>query len=201
MRAFTVAGLATVMSLTVVSAPAAVASGDAPIPEDFVPPLTSVEVFTAWETPLSSVSLFYTEPEDLDTEALEEALEAEDEDGGTLVQLSDRFLFDFDSAQLRLTAEPSLDTLVAILEGTGSTVEVTGHTDSLGTDEINGPLSQERAEAVAAYLTEQGIEADRISSSGAGSSEPIAENTYEDGRDNPEGRQQNRRVEVRYTDE
>lgn len=199
MRAMTAVTLVAALSSTL-WLPTATSAEDAPVPEDYTAPLTSVEVFTAWEVPRSTVSLFYTDPVGVDTEALEEALDAEDEDDGTLVQLSDRFLFDFDSAELRPTAEPSLDTLVALLADTGSVVEVTGHTDGLGTDEVNQPLSQERAEAVADYLVEQGIEADRITSSGAGSSEPVADNTHPDGRDNPEGRQANRRVEVRYSD-
>lgn len=178
--------------------PSAVAGESAPVPEDYEPPLSSVSVYTAWETPLSSVGLFYTEPEEVDAEALEEALGARQESGATVIDLSDRFLFDFDSAELRPTAAARLDTLVPLLQEVDDEVEVIGHTDSLGGDAVNQPLSEERAEAVAGYLTDAGIDAERITTSGAGSSEPVADNTHPDGRDNPEGRQQNRRVEIRY---
>ena len=132
---------------------------------------------------------------------MKDALDAEDEGEATVVQLSDQFLFDFGSAELRPTATRSLDTVVAVLEEGEAPVEVTGHTDSLGGDAVNQPLSQERARAVADYLVEQGIEESRITAQGRGSSEPVAPNTHEDGRDDPEGRQENRRVEIRYAEE
>lgn len=69
-------------------------------------------------------------------------------------------------------------------------VSVVGHTDSSGNDAINNPLSQSRAKAVADYLVSQGIAADRISSRGAGAGQPIAPN------DTPQGKAQNRRVEI-----
>ena len=68
----------------------------------------------------------------------------------------------------------------------------------MGSDAVNQPLSEARAQSVKDYLVGKGIDASRITSSGKGSSEPVAENTHSDGRDNPEGRQENRRVEIRY---
>ena len=65
-----------------------------------------------------------------------------------------------------------------------------GHTDNTGTDAINNPLSENRAKSVAAYLVSQGIPADSVSSQGAGSSEPVANN------DTEAGRAQNRRTEI-----
>ncbi|WP_299519242.1 OmpA family protein [uncultured Serinicoccus sp.] len=180
--------------------PTAAAGEPAPVPGDYEPPRSTVEVYTAWEAPRSSVSFFYTDPEDVGTEELEEALDAEDEGEQTVVQLSDQFLFDFGSAQLRPTATRSLDTVVAVLEEGEAPVEVTGHTDPVGGDAVNQPLSQDRARAVADYLVEQGIAESRITAEGRGSSEPVAPNTHEDGRDDPEGRQQNRRVEIRYSE-
>jgi outer membrane protein OmpA-like peptidoglycan-associated protein len=67
---------------------------------------------------------------------------------------------------------------------------VEGHTDSIGTDEYNQNLSEQRAEAVRDYFVQQGISANSIEARGFGKSEPIASN------DTPEGRQQNRRVEL-----
>lgn len=72
----------------------------------------------------------------------------------------------------------------------GAQVAVTGYTDSSGNDAINVPLSGNRAKAVADYLVSQGLAADHVRSSGAGSANPIASN------DTPEGKAQNRRVEI-----
>lgn len=179
------------------SAPSAMAD-DAPVPDGFTPPLTSVEVFVAWEAPLTSVTIFSTKPKEATTESLEEGLKAEQDAGQTVVQLEDRFLFDFGSATLRPTATASLNTVAAILATKESEVEVIGHTDSLGGDAVNQPLSEKRAQAVTDFLVKAGVAKARITSSGKGSTDPLAENKHPDGRDNPAGRQLNRRVEIRY---
>ena len=70
-------------------------------------------------------------------------------------------------------------------------IEVVGHTDSTGTDAVNNRISKERADAVAAYLTGQGVQRARIETLGAGKNYPIASN------DTDAGRAQNRRVEIR----
>jgi peptidoglycan-binding protein ArfA len=67
---------------------------------------------------------------------------------------------------------------------------VVGHTDNTGNDAINIPLSGNRAKSVADYLISQGVAADHISSNGVGSAQPIASN------DTPDGRAQNRRVDI-----
>lgn len=72
----------------------------------------------------------------------------------------------------------------------GGRVTVTGYTDSSGNDDINVPLSANRAKAVADFLVSQGVPGSQVSSSGQGSANPIAPN------DTPEGRAQNRRVEI-----
>ncbi|HYA98413.1 MAG TPA: OmpA family protein [Methylomirabilota bacterium] len=69
-------------------------------------------------------------------------------------------------------------------------VAIEGHTDSIGSDEYNFGLSERRAEAVREYFVQQGIPSDEITARGYGKSQPIASN------DTPEGRQQNRRVEL-----
>jgi len=71
-------------------------------------------------------------------------------------------------------------------------IDVLGHTDNTGTDAENEKLSQKRAEAVAQYFTKKGISADRISSKGFGSTEPIADNKT------AAGRAQNRRTEFLF---
>lgn len=71
-----------------------------------------------------------------------------------------------------------------------TTITIVGHTDSTGSDAINNPLSYNRAQAVANYLNQRGVAANRMSVSGQGSRQPIASNnTFE-------GRAQNRRVEI-----
>jgi outer membrane protein OmpA-like peptidoglycan-associated protein len=69
-------------------------------------------------------------------------------------------------------------------------VAIEGHTDSVGSDQYNQDLSEHRAEAVRDYFVQQGISSGSVEARGFGKSEPIASN------DTPEGRQQNRRVEL-----
>ena len=74
-------------------------------------------------------------------------------------------------------------------ENPGLEFEVQGHCDSTGSDKVNDPLSQKRAEAIVAALVEQGIAESRLTPVGKGSHEPIASNSTD------EGRAKNRRVE------
>lgn len=84
-----------------------------------------------------------------------------------------------------------LDEVVAAMERHPSpVVEVAGHTDDVGDAEANAALSQRRAASVRAYLVDQGIAAERLSSLGVGEDEPVDTN------DTPEGRANNRRVEL-----
>jgi OOP family OmpA-OmpF porin len=79
----------------------------------------------------------------------------------------------------------------------GAKVKLEGHTDSKGTEEYNQKLSERRAEAVRQYLIrEDACEKAMISATGYGELRPIAPNTTKDGKDNPEGRAENRRVEI-----
>lgn len=71
-------------------------------------------------------------------------------------------------------------------------VEVRGYTDSTGNEAANLTLSKERAETVSRALQERGIPADHISAKGYGSAKPVASNQT------PEGKQQNRRVEIEF---
>lgn len=72
-------------------------------------------------------------------------------------------------------------------------IDVTGHTDSTGSDQYNLELSQKRAQSVAAYLIGQSVDSRRFYVVGAGEAQPIATN------DTPQGREQNRRVEIRLS--
>lgn len=76
-------------------------------------------------------------------------------------------------------------------------IEISSHTDSKGTEGYNRNLSQRRAEEVVKYLRKKGIDRKRMKAKGYGESVPIAENENPDGSDNPEGRAQNRRTEIK----
>ena len=106
---------------------------------------------------------------------------------------NDEAKFGFDSAALSTEAKGVLDAFVQrlITENKGVYIEVQGHTDSTGTDEINMALGQKRAEAVMVYLYKQHrIPLHRMSAVSMGSSMPIADNGTRD------GRSANRRVEI-----
>lgn len=114
---------------------------------------------------------------------------------GFVVTLSDKVLFDFDKAQVRADAGKVLDVLATALgKVPGSAMEIRGHTDAKGSDDYNQDLSERRALAVVAALRQRGVAQD-ASARGYGESQPVAPNTV-DGRDNPGGRQLNRRVEI-----
>jgi OmpA-OmpF porin, OOP family len=100
--------------------------------------------------------------------------------------------FDFDKSDLLPTSFPELDKLVALMKKyPNMTLEIGGHTDYKGSVEYNIRLSNDRANAVVKHLVAQGIDAKRLTWKGYGKSEPIADNTTE------EGRQLNRRVEFK----
>jgi outer membrane protein OmpA-like peptidoglycan-associated protein len=112
------------------------------------------------------------------------------------LQISNVF-YDYDKAVLRPESVTSLDTLVSFLKDNPSlNVEIYSFTDAKGTDKYNMQLSQKRAQAVVDYLTTAGIDAGRLTAKGFGESMPAAANAS-GGRDNPQGRQLNRRTEVR----
>jgi OOP family OmpA-OmpF porin len=112
------------------------------------------------------------------------------------ITLSADALFDFDKSVIKPEGKAHLDTLVGQL----MTVDLekliaVGHTDSKGTDAYNDKLALRRVHAVEAYLVSKGIPDNRIAASGMGEKQPIAPNTI-NGKDNPEGRAKNRRVEI-----
>lgn len=87
--------------------------------------------------------------------------------------LIDNIFYDFDKATLRLESKTALDDLVKLLnENPNVTIELSAHTDYKGSAEYNKRLSQHRAEAVVAYLTEHGIASDRLSPVGYGKEKP-----------------------------
>jgi outer membrane protein OmpA-like peptidoglycan-associated protein len=125
-------------------------------------------------------------------------------DGGFQLTLPDSILFDFGSTELRSDARQALTLIADVLRYfDDAAVIVVGHTDSIGSATANQRLSELRAqEVVDALVGEHGIDGGRLSAEGRGATEPVAPNANDDGSDNPEGRQLNRRVElVVLTDE
>ena len=107
--------------------------------------------------------------------------------------------YNFDSDKLTEDSKTTLDTTLVILltENPGFKIEIRAHTDSKGSEAYNNRLSQKRAESVVRYLVAKGIHNNRLIAKGYGESLPIAPNRNEDGSDNPEGRQRNRRTEFK----
>ncbi len=107
-------------------------------------------------------------------------------------------LFEFDKAELSREAQVELEKLFNIMNKNPSvSIEVTGHTDNIGSLAYNQKLSLKRAESAINYLIEKGIETDRLLARGASDFENIASNYKEDGTDNPEGRSLNRRASIK----
>lgn len=106
--------------------------------------------------------------------------------------------FGYDSANIRPQSAQELDKLVDVLNDNPEIkIEMSSHTDSIGTVESNINLSQRRAAASVNYLIKKGIAPERLVAKGYGESKPIARNTNPDGSDNPDGRQKNRRTEFK----
>jgi outer membrane protein OmpA-like peptidoglycan-associated protein len=101
--------------------------------------------------------------------------------------------FDFDQARLKPESYPELNRLAKFLkQNPGRMIEITGHTDSVGTRQYNIDLSLRRAEAVADYLERKGVDPQRLAIRGEGAENPLSENTSET------GRSRNRRVEINF---
>lgn len=110
--------------------------------------------------------------------------------------------YEFDKSKLREDARNTLDSLVLFLKDYPRVLlEVGGHTDSKGDSIYNIGLSNRRAEAVYNYLLNKQIPKEQLVTKGFGESKPVAPNEKEDGSDNPEGREQNRRTEFIILDE
>ncbi|HEY5408303.1 MAG TPA: OmpA family protein [Ginsengibacter sp.] len=104
--------------------------------------------------------------------------------------------FDFGKSTLRPASFSTLDDLVDYLKRKpNERIEIGGHTDNVGSDEKNLVLSLERAKSIVSYLIEKGISNDRLVAKGYGAEEPIEDNSTE------EGRQKNRRTEVKILDQ
>ena len=117
-------------------------------------------------------------------------LQTRDTARGLIVNMSD-VLFDTGKYTLRPGAREKLARVSGIIAGhPGLRLEVEGHTDSVGGDEYNQRLSEQRASGVRDYLTQQGIPMNSVTAKGFGKTQPVASN------ETAVGRQQNRRVEL-----
>jgi outer membrane protein OmpA-like peptidoglycan-associated protein len=115
------------------------------------------------------------------------------------IALAADVLFDFDKAELRAEAKPALDKVAAVLRAhPKATTKIEGHTDGKGEAAYNRKLSERRAQSVRQWLAANGV-AMKMSTQGWGKDKPVAPNTHPGGKDNPEGRQKNRRVEITMT--
>lgn len=104
--------------------------------------------------------------------------------------------FDFDKADIKPDSAVVLDVAADQLKSCpGIAVRIEGHTDSIGTEAYNQDLSVRRAKSVQNYLQRAGLR-NPLTTVGLGESNPVAPNKNPDGSDNPEGRAQNRRVEL-----
>ncbi len=116
--------------------------------------------------------------------------------GGNLNQafVLDKVEFETGSANLKPASRAQLDNMVKVLKANPNVhIETQGHTDNTGNASKNKTLSQQRANAVKSYLQSKGVQANRMTAKGFGSENPRAKN------DTPQGRQKNRRTELRVT--
>lgn len=120
--------------------------------------------------------------------------QVEDANGLKCVKLTldNGILFKTNKYDLNDNSKASLAKLANVMRNNADcAIDIQGHTDSKGTDEINNPLSMNRAQSVANYLNTCGVPASQFKNVvGFGSTQPVADNATE------EGRQKNRRVEV-----
>ena len=99
--------------------------------------------------------------------------------------------FDVGSAAIKRNFDPILNQFATSLtQHPETTLSITGHTDSTGSDAINNPLSIDRANAARDYLVGRGVARNRIATEGRGSREPVSDNGTSQGRD------KNRRIEI-----
>jgi len=114
----------------------------------------------------------------------------------TLIVLGGELLFEINKSTLRSEHFETLNTIVDyLIKYPERLAKISGHTDNTGREAHNLTLSRQRADVVAEYLVDNGVDIKRIVTSGLGSAKPIAENTTD------EGRKKNRRVELLIYDE
>jgi len=125
-------------------------------------------------------------------DSLAKIASVKEEARGMVITLSGQVLFVTGKSELLPAAQDQLNQVAAALADQGDLkpIVVEGYTDSVGSEAANMKLSKDRAEAVRSYLVSKGVPGDKISSVGKGKANPVASN------DTPEGRANNRRVEI-----
>lgn len=115
-----------------------------------------------------------------------------------VISMQAELLFDFDRADLRPTAVATLQKIAQFIASRAKQgVLIEGHTDAKGKIPYNQKLSLARAESVRRWFVERGaLTSVEFTTVGFGASKPVAPNKTTDGRDDPVGRQKNRRVEI-----
>lgn len=124
-------------------------------------------------------------------QSLRQIANVQEEKRGLVITLEGSVLFVTGKSELVPLAQQKLDEVAQALKDSDSQkIVVEGYTDSRGSDDANMKLSQQRAESVRNYLVSKGVRPERISAVGKGEQSPVASN------DTPEGRANNRRVEI-----
>jgi len=110
---------------------------------------------------------------------------------GVVLTSDERILFDTGKSVVRDEGQVYIDRVAKILkERSNANVSVEGHTDNVGSADLNMKLSEARAQAVRAALLKAGVDARRVAAKGHGFSRPVGDNAT------PEGRQMNRRTDI-----
>ena len=131
-----------------------------------------------------------------DLAAQHSGLSVKQEGASVRIAMTGDVLFDFDKADIQPAAEPTLADIARLIASIPKgTVGIEGHTDSKGSARYNKTLSQQRAGTVADWLVAHGADRQRLAVKAFGDTQPVAPNTLADGKDNPDGRALNRRVE------
>jgi outer membrane protein OmpA-like peptidoglycan-associated protein len=132
-------------------------------------------------------------------EAARRELQLKETEKAITMKLEGDVLFDFGKAGIKPEAEQTLEKVgTVIAQFPEGKVLIEGYTDSKGSQRANLGLSRRRAQAVKDWLvTKKGIPESIITTHGRGETKPVAPNTNSDGSDNPQGREQNRRVEIK----
>lgn len=131
---------------------------------------------------------------DQQAKELEKIAETKRTDSGLITKLKSDILFETGKSDLKPAAQTNLKQMADIMKKYPENVlTIKGYTDTTGSDAVNTPLSQRRADSVKSFLVTGGLPSTTISTVGMGSSLPVAENKTET------GRKQNRRVEVEVT--
>ncbi|WP_406317620.1 OmpA family protein [Streptosporangium sp. NBC_01639] len=175
---------------TTVVAPPGPPMIDVPISDDPVTPPPGQDIPDPDAQPVTVISHRVTVP----SESLDKSEETADDGRDLQVNLSSDVLFALNKADLTSRAKAVLTRTAKLVDtSAGATVTVEGHADSSGTDAINDPLSQRRAQtvqrALSGLLTRSGV---RFQAKGYGSRKPLYSN------DDEEGRRRNRRVTVTF---